>query len=321
MNKKLISIVVPVFNEEESIAKCYAELCAVINPLQEKYEFELIFMDNCSVDRSFEYIEQIASNDLRVRCISFSKNFGYQRSIWTGYFYSKGEASIVFDCDLQDPPEMIPNFIKKWEQGYKIVYGIRMQRQEGVVMNFLRSFFYSLISSISENNLPRNVGDFMLLDRVILDLLREVKNPKIYLRGLIFSFGYPRKGISYNREARKAGESKINLKQMTIIGADGIVSQSTAPLRISLFIGLIVIFTSVILFILYTVMKFTNDDLQPGFTTLVILLLASISLNAIFLGILGEYISRIYEILLNKPMSLIEKSINFNQSSLEKNKK
>jgi len=321
MYKKLISIVVPVYNEEESIAKCYAELCAVINPLQEKYDFELIFMDNCSVDRSFEYIEQIASNDLRVRCISFSKNFGYQRSIWTGYFYSKGEASIVFDCDLQDPPEMIPNFIKKWEQGYKIVYGIRMQRQEGVVMNFLRSFFYSLISSISENDLPRNVGDFMLLDRVILDLLREVKNPKIYLRGLIFSFGYPRKGISYNREARKAGESKINLKQMTIIGADGIVSQSTAPLRISLFIGLIVIFTSVILFILYTVMKFTNDDLQPGFTTLVILLLASISLNAIFLGILGEYISRIYEILLNKPMSLIEKSINFNQSSLKKNKK
>ncbi len=189
-------------------------------------------------------------------------------------------------------------------------------------MNFLRSFYYSLISSISENDLPRNVGDFMLLDRVILDLLKEAKNPKVYLRGLIFSFGYPREGIPYKRKARKAGESKINLKEMTIIGADGIISQSTTPLRISLFIGFIVIFVSIILFILYTSMKFTNDDLPLGFTTIVVLLLISISLNAIFLGILGEYISRIYEILLNKPMSLIEKSINFNhQPSTRKNKK
>ena len=160
----------------------------------------------------------------------------------------------------------------------------------------------------------------MLVDRVILDLLKQVNNPKVYLRGLIFSFGYPRFGIPYSRDARKTGDSKINLKQMAIIGADGIVSQSTAPLRISLFIGLSVIFVSLILFILFFSLKFFDSDLPPGFTTLVVLLLVSISLNAIFLGIIGEYISRMYEILLQKPMSLIEKSINLtSDSSKEKN--
>ena len=215
---------------------------------------------------------------------------------------------------------MLPEFIKKWEHGFKIIYGIREQRKEGSFMNFLRSSFYSLISSVSENDLPQNAGDFMLVDRVILDLLKQVNNPKVYLRGLIFSFGYPRFGIPYSRDARKTGDSKINLKQMAIIGADGIVSQSTAPLRISLFIGLSVVLVSLLLLILFTSLKFFDSDLPPGFTTLAVLLLVSISLNAIFLGIIGEYISRMYEILLQKPMSLIEKSINLtSDSSKEKN--
>jgi len=320
MQKKLISIVIPVFNEAESIHRCYSALLSALEPLSPNYEFEYIFMDNCSQDTSFEIIAKIASQDARVRCMSFSKNFGYQRSIWTGYFHSKGDAAIVFDCDLQDPASMLPEFIKKWEQGFKIIYGIREQRQEGPFMNFLRSSFYSLISSISENDLPQDAGDFMLVDRVILDLLKQVNNPKVYLRGLIFSFGYPRFGIPYSRDARKTGDSKINLKQMAVIGADGIVSQSTTPLRISLFIGLSVIFVSLILLILFLSLKFFESDLPPGFTTLVVLLLVSISLNAIFLGIIGEYISRMYEILLQKPMSLIEKSINLtSDSSKEKN--
>jgi len=318
MSKKIISIVIPVYNEEKSINRCYAELCSALLPLIDSYEFEYIFMDNCSTDSSFEKIEKIASQDPRVRSMSFSKNFGYQRSIWTGYFYSKGDAAIVFDCDLQDPAEMLPEFIRKWEQDFKIVYGIRTRRQEGVFINFLRSSYYSFISAISENDLPQGAGDFMLIDRTILDLLKKVSNPKVYLRGLIFSFGYSRFGIPYARNARKDGESKINLKQMAIIGADGIVSQSTTPLRISLFVGLMVVFIAFVLLILFISLRFFDSDLPPGFTTLVVLLLASISLNAIFLGILGEYISRIYEILLQKPMSLIEKSVNLTLDSLEK---
>ena len=313
MSKKLISIVIPLYNEEEVIEECYSELTSELDKL-EGFDFEFIFMDNCSEDQSYKKLEGIASKDPRVKGISLSKNFGYQRSIWTGYKYTQGDAAIVFDCDLQDPPELLREFIEFWEQGYKIVYGIRKERKEGLVINNIRRLFYKVISKISKDPLPRDVGDFMLLDREILDLIKKVENPKIYIIGLVFTFGYKGYGIEYARASRTTGVSKFKSKELIKIATDGITSQSTVPLRLSLFVGIFIVFLSLVMIIGYLILKIsTGNSLPAGFTTLVILLLISISLNAIFLGILGEYISRMYEILLKPPMSIVEKTINFSE--------
>jgi len=318
MQKKLISIIIPLLNEEEILEKCYSQICTALNNKEKDCDFEFIFMDNFSEDQSFKKLQKIARKDKRVKVVSLSKNFGYQRSIWTGYKVSKGSAAIVFDCDLQDPPELLEEFINFWEKGYKVVYGIRKSRKEGKLITFVRKSFYRMISSISQNALPRDVGDFMLIDRVILDLLKKVENPKIYLRGLIFSFGFSSYGIEYSRLSRKTGMSKFKLKELTKIASDGIFSQSTVPLRLSLFFGLLVVVLSFLLIVGYLTLKiFTGDSLPAGFTTLVILLLVSISFNAIFLGIIGEYLSRMYEILLKPPMSIINKSINLQKEDYE----
>jgi dolichol-phosphate mannosyltransferase len=310
MTRKLVSIITPVFNEEENLDYYYREMKKATDALADRYDFEFVFTDNASTDSTFERLSAMAAQDRRIRVFSFSKNFGYQKSIATGYAKAKGVCAIEYDCDLQDPPEMLGQFLGEWEKGYQIVYGVRVTRKEGRVVTLLRKLFYRVINAVSEHNLPTDAGDFMLIDRVILDLLARNTDQTPYLRGTIFSFGFKRKGLPYDRRARVHGTTKFPFRKMFALAMDGIISQSIIPLRIASYTAIIVAFLAVMLSLYYIISKmFFSIDLPTGLTTTIALILFSLSLNAFFLGIIGEYLMRIYAQVRNRPVTIIAKSI------------
>lgn len=294
--KKLISIITPVFNEENNINNYYSRITDVIDQVSNKYDFEIIFNDNCSNDNTYELIEKLALSDQRIRLFRFSKNYGYQKSIWFGYINSKGHAAIELDVDLQDPPEMIGEMLKYWEKGHKIVYGIRKTRKEGILINLSRKFFYRLIRFSSDSDIPNDAGDFMLIDQDVILQLKKLNLYDPYLRGIIFSYGFSRKGIEYNRNARISGESKFSLFGLFNFATGAFVSSSLLPLRLASYLGLFATIISFILLTFFIVEKlFFDSTAEKGVTAILILILVSIALNSIFIGILGEYVGKIYK--------------------------
>ncbi len=309
MSKKLISIITPVLNESESINNFYTQMKAVTDQLSQ-YDFEFIFTDNASKDNTFNLLQALALKDNRIKVYRFSRNFGYQASILTGYQKSKGNAVIEYDCDLQDPPELLPEFIDQWEKGNKIVYGLRASRKENFFITLLRKLFYRLIRAIGQVDLPVDSGDFMMLDRVVVDLLANTNEKNLYLRGMVFSYGFKSCGIKYHRQARVTGKTKFNLTKMLRLAFDGIVSQSVLPLRVASYFALFICFVSMTLSLFYIYLKiFSNYTLPDGFTTLSLLTLFGITLNAFFLGIIGEYLIRIYHQVRNNPHVIITDKI------------
>ena len=311
-SKELISIVTPVYNEEDVVAEYYNRMSKVLDDLSDNYDFEIIFTDNCSTDNTFFELEKIAAKDRRIRVYSFSKNFGYQKSIWMGYAKSNGAAAIEFDADLQDPPEMLAEMLIYRKKGFKIVYGIRKDRKEGAFINGLRKVFYRLVRSISDYDIPNDAGDFMLIDRDVIANLKEVKLCDPYLRGVIFGFGYSRKGIEYSRDQRVAGVSKFPLSKMIKLAMDAIINTSIFPLRIASIIGATVGVLSMLAAGWFIIDKlFMNPELPRGVTAILVLVLASIAINAFLIGIMGEYIGKIYrQVSAHNTVPIIEKEIN-----------
>ena len=314
---KLISIVTPVFNEEENINYYYETVTSAIMSFEESYNFEFIITDNNSSDKTLELLREISSKDKRLKIFKLSKNYGYQKSLWTGICQSNGDAVIMMDCDLQDPPELIKEFIKHWEDNNKIVYGIRNSRKEKFletkkIVDFpmFRNIFYYILNKISDDKIPKNVGDFMLIDKVIINHIKKIFDHNIYLRGIIFSLGYKKKSINYHREKRKYGSTKFHFSKSLKLAIDGIVGLSALPLRIASIIGIIISTITMLLSIFFILSKFMFDINYPaGLTTIIVLVLFGISLNALFLGIIGEYLSRIYDQQKNRPVTIIEERI------------
>lgn len=307
--RKLISLVIPAYNEAETIPLLYDALVPVLDSLKDRYEFEMVFTDNHSTDDTFFLLQALAQRDPRIHVLRFSRNFGFQRSILTGYQWARGDAAIQLDCDLQDPPAMIADFLAKWEEGWHVVYGIRAARQEGTVITWVRKVFYRVIRALSEVELPLDAGDFRLIDRRILDILRNCRHANPYLRGTIARAGFKQTGIAYDRAARSAGTSKFSLMSLFAIATDGIVSQSIIPLRIATYVGLGIGLLTLLASIGYGISHLLGNDWPRGFATLVILFLFSIALNAVFLGIIGEYVARIYRSTLGDPLTVIEQAI------------
>ena len=306
----LITISIPVFDEEDNVARLMERLRAVAEREQAGYRFEFLFTDNASTDRTFELLAELAEQDKRIRVLRLSRNFGFQKSILTNYLNAKGVAAVQIDADLQDPPEMISDFLRAWEQGYKVVYGIRKHRQEFFVLHGARRLYYRLLAWLSDVYVPADVGDFRLIDRVIIDQLREVREQTPYLRGLIASMGFAQKGIPYSRDTRKAGVTKFPLLHLIELGLDGITSQSTRPLRLITMFGFLISFLTVVGILVYLgIYIFAGSDLPGGFVTMVLLLLGSIGLNAFFLGFVGEYIGRVFNNNRGLPISIIEQRI------------
>lgn len=316
--KPLISIVVPVYNEEVNILPFHETVSAELAALSNRYDFEYVFTDNHSTDRTFQILRELASRDSRVRAYRFSKNFGYQRSIMTGYSRAQGDAAIQLDVDLQDPPELIARFLEEWQLGAEVVYGVRIKREESAFINFQRAVFYRLIDRLSEEPIPVDAGDFRLITRRVIELLKSFEDSQPYLRGTIATLGFKQVGIPYARRARTRGESKFPFSKLVSLALDGILNHSIVPLRISTYFGLAVSAITLLSVVGYTIAKLVlGSDWPAGFATMAALILASISINAMLLGIIGEYLGRIYHQMKRQPLTIIEDVINVGSRDLD----
>lgn len=309
--RPLISLVVPVLNEEDNLGPLIERVANVMAQVADRYDYELVFTDNHSVDTTWEKLAALAAERPNVRAYRFSKNFGYQKSIRTGYLKTRGAAAIQLDADLQDPPELIPEFLGHWEAGSKVVYGIRRSRREGKVVTALRHAFYWLIDALSEDPLPRDAGDFRLIDRQVIEVLRADGDVHPYIRGRIAAMGFTQTGVPYDRAARQAGETKFPLWTMVRLAVDGITSHSAKPLRFATYLGIGTMAASFFAVLIYlTARLFFGVDWPAGFATLVVMVLFFSGLNSLLLGLMGEYVARIFEQLKQSPDTLIEASLN-----------
>ncbi len=304
----LLSVVIPVYNEEKVLDKLFARLL----PVLEKYNYELIFVDDGSKDKTAELIKKKARQNNRIKLISFQRNFGHQIALSCGYDYAKGDCVISLDADLQDPPEVIDKMIEKWRQGFKIVYGQRLDREtDSFFKRTTADLFYKLINYLSDVKLPQHVADFRLLDREVVDFLRKLPEKSRFLRGLVAWPGYESAVVQYKRDPRAAGKTHYSLAKMINFALEGIISFSTKPLYLATYLGF---FSAIIggLGILYAVVGriFFSQYWVTGWTALFVSIMFMGGVQLITIGIIGEYIGKIYKELQNRPLYLVKEKIN-----------
>lgn len=317
MKKPLISITIPVLNESGNIAALYARLHALGERMRDKCDLEFVFSDNHSDDATWAMLADLAAQDPRVRAIQFSRNVGFQRSILANYLHTRGDAVMQIDADLQDPPEMLETFFDLWQQGYQVVYGIRRKRPEAWLLKNFRRLGYWVIDKISEHPIPRDVGDFRLIDRKVVEAVAKTRTSSPYLRGMIAGIGFNQTGVVYDRDARVAGESKFNVSRLVRLGLTAVFNHSVIPLRAASFLGLLILAISVIGTLYYTVLRLMHPELPRGLASIHILVLFGIGLNSFFLGIIGEYLLRIYLVVRHDPIAIIQQSLNFSSPEIK----
>ncbi len=315
--RPLISISIPVLNEEANIAALYKRLCSLAEQMNDRCDFEFMFSDNHSDDRTWIMLSELARNDTRVKAIRFSKNFGFQRSILANYLHTRGDAVVQIDADLQDPPELLEAFFNEWKNGYHVVYGIRKKRPESIFLHIFRKIGYWAIDKISEHPIPRDVGDFRLIDRKVVQSLVQIKTANPYLRGMIAGLGFNQTGIPYNRDARQAGESKFNVSRLIRLGLTAVFNHSTVPLRAASFLGACILAVSILGALYYVILKILHPEFPQGLASVHILILFGIGLNSFLLGIIGEYLLRIYLVLRSEPVAIVEQTLNIETIDLK----
>jgi polyisoprenyl-phosphate glycosyltransferase len=316
--RKLISVVIPVYNEEQNVLSAYAEVCKVFAEM-DRYDLEIVFTDNHSRDRTLEILKEIAALDPRVRVVRFARNFGFQNSVLTGYRLAAGDAAFQLDCDLQDPPALFPLFLEHWEKGHDVVVGVRRGRKESQCVGVLRKLFYRLVRGVSDDYMMVDGGDFRLVDRSILDLLCTIHDAHPYTRGLISSLAARQVGIPYDRSSRERGQSKFPIRRLFGLACDGILGHSLLPLRLATYFGLLMSLLMCLLGLFYLVARIAaGSDWPTGFATVAVLVTMGASLNAIFLGIIGEYVGRIYDQVRRRPNTIIERTINLDPARISR---
>ena len=306
-----ISVIVPMYNEQEVVEECYNRLSAILRSLS-NYDCEMIFIDDGSKDDTYIIASQIAAKDDKTKIISFSRNFGHQAAVTAGLKHSTGDAVIIIDADLQDPPELIPDMIKRWEEGYEVIYGKRKSRAgESPFKLFTAKMFYKTLNALSDIEIPKDTGDFRLVDRKVVDVINELPEHNKFLRGLFSWVGYKQTPFEYERKKRYAGKTKYPLRKMLKLARDGIIGFSNKPLKIVGGMGIVSIVISVILTI-YAIISyiFNLNDLSAGWTSLMIGITFFAGVQLLSLRILSEYIGRIYDEVKQRPQYIIKKKIN-----------
>lgn len=311
--KKLISLVSPCYNEEGSIIRFYNRTKEIRDQLAAEYEFEHIFCDNCSTDKTFEILKGIAAEDPCVKIIRNSRNFGILPNAYNGMLRSSGDAVVTFlPIDMQDPPELIVEFIRKWEDGYKIVYGLRHNREEFILLAYLRKVYYRLLSKITYVDYPPDAGDFQLVDRKIIDEIKKTYMADPFLRMNTFYCGFKSYGFKYTWQKRQVGKSKNSWGSLLSQGLEGLTSFSIFPLRIVSMLGLITSAISILAAIV-TLLGVVIGLLpagQQGILTIVISIFTIGGVNLLALGIIGEYIARILNQVKGRPHVIEQQTIN-----------
>ncbi len=317
-NKK-ISVVIPCYNEEEVLPELFRQM----KEAAESWgcDWEIICVDDGSNDKTLELLSDQHEKDPRWSVLSFSRNFGHQTAVSAGIFHATGYAVIVIDADLQDPPEEMHRFIEKWQEGYDIVYAVRQKRKEGILKKISYWMFYRMLSKMIDFKLPLDSGDFCIMDRKVVDILNSMPERTRFVRGLRAWSGFKQTGLVYERHARAAGDTKYNFKKLRRLALDGIISFSTAPLALAAHIGLWIStlsFLGIIVLVLHYIFadffKSIGLGLEPGFSIHVtILFLGGVQL--IFLGIIGQYLGRIYDEVKHRPRWIIKQSLGIKSKS------
>jgi dolichol-phosphate mannosyltransferase len=322
----MISIVIPIYNEQESIPELHTRLVKVLEEIDREYE--VIFVNDGSVDGSLSILRDIHEKNHRFKSISFTRNFGHQTAISAGLMFAKGNAIIIMDGDLQDPPEMLPKFIDEWEKGNKVVYAIRTNRKESFFMRGAYFVFYRLLRFMTNVNIPVDTGDFCLMDKEIVNLINSLPERARFVRGLRSWVGFKQVGIRCERSRRFAGKSKYSFWKLVRLAFDGIFSLSAVPLKIATAVGIIVSGLS-LLFSLYVIFNYVFGykmlfiNISPGWASLIVSITFLGGIQLISIGILGEYVSRIFGEVKRRPHFIIDTVIGIDgkevQSSFEAN--
>ena len=306
----MISIVTPCYNEEENIEELYRRVVAVM--ADQPYDYELICIDNCSTDGTVKIIKEIASQDKRLKLIVNVRNFGHIRSPYHGILQSTGDACVLIASDLQDPPEMIAEFIQKWEQGFKTVLAVKPESKESPIIFGLRKAYYRLITKISEVRLIKNATGAGLFDRMVVDILRDIQDPYPYFRGLVCEIGFPIATVPFTQPRRQRGITKNNFYALYDIAMLGITNHSKIPLRLMAMGGFLLAFFSLLVALFFLVYKLLYwDSFQLGTAPILIGIFFFGAIQAFFIGVLGEYISSIHTQVRKMPLVVELERFNF----------
>jgi glycosyltransferase involved in cell wall biosynthesis len=309
-DKKLISIVTPCYNEVENIDELYQRIVAAMAALP--YDYEHICIDNCSTDGTVRKIKDIAARDTRVKLIVNARNFGHIKSPYYGILQSRGDACILIASDLQDPPEMIVEFIKKWEEGYKTVLAVKPESEESSIMFFLRKTYYRFITKISEVPLVQNATGAGLFDRAVVDILRNIHDSYPYFRGLLCEIGFPIALVPFKQPRRQRGVTKNNFYTLYDIAMLGITNHSKVPLRLMAMSGFLLSFLSLLVALIFFVAKLIFwDSFQLGTAPILIGIFFFGAIQTFFIGVLGEYIGSIHTQVRNMPLVVEMERVNF----------
>jgi dolichol-phosphate mannosyltransferase len=311
--KSTLSIIIPTYNQSLGINEFYRRLKLVLNTLSERFDHEMIFINDFSLDETLTRLIDIANFDQAVKIINFSRNFGNQAAIAAGIEYCSGDVAVIIDDDLQDPPEIILDFIAKWHEGYKVVYGIRSERQNiSLTFKILAKIHYRILGVLSETKIPNDVGDFRLIDKIVIENLRLFTEENLYYRGMVAWVGYKQIGLTYDRDQRYAGKSNFSYKKYINFAINGLTSFTDRPLFFSGAIGLFISVGAFFLAVALIATRILNPNATiEGWTSLAVIILFFGGVQLFSVGILGVYISKIYRQVKNRPIFLIDETINF----------
>jgi glycosyltransferase involved in cell wall biosynthesis len=300
----IYSIIAPIFNEIESLPELYRRVCTSMEQVGDAWE--LILVDDGCTDGSTEKIQELAKNDKRVRPIIFSRNFGHQIAVTAGWDHARGNAIVIIDADLQDPPEIIPELIAKWKEGFEVVYAVRSEREgESWFKKFSAAMFYRLIYRITDVKIPLDTGDFRLLDRKVVNVLKTMRERHRFPRGMAAWVGFKQIGVKYKRSERFAGQTKYPFKKMLKLALNAITGFSYFPLQIASYFGFISAGVSIIAIPLVILLRLTGSQAFAGQATTLIAVLFLGGVQLISLGILGEYIGRLYDEAKGRPLYIV----------------
>jgi polyisoprenyl-phosphate glycosyltransferase len=308
--KKIISIVIPIFNEQENIPHVYERVTAIMSSVQSMYNYEIIFINDGSHDASWHLLTQIAKGDEQVKALSFSRNFGHQAALTAGYDVAIGDAVITMDADLQDPPVLILEMLQAWEQGAEIVYARRINRRDSFIKRITAAWFYKFLDKVADVRIPRNVGDFRLVDKKIVLQLRQFRERARYLRGMVAWTGFKQAYVDFNRPDRFAGKTGYTWKKMFKLAVDGLTSFSMFPLKVAAYVGLIIIFSGcgMLAYIAFDTLVFNVS--YPLFKWLITGIYMFMGVQFLLLWLLGEYIGRIYDQQKGRPLYIVSDTLN-----------